>query len=881
MDRMFRFGEAFFWPDRHLLTVAGQPCRLGSRAIRLLELLVQRPGESLGRRELIDAVWPDAVVDENNLAVQIASLRKLLGASAIATVARQGYRFCLPVVQATARPHADGSAEAPPQPALPHALSRFIGFDAERTSLAQRLQRTRLMTLTGMGGAGKTRLAIEVARATAASFADGVCFVDLAPLVTSRGLARTVATALGLREDMPLEAEQVLLRTLAGQHRLLILDNCEHIVRGCAELAERLLSAAPRLHILATSRESLGLPGEEIVMARAMRVPAPPPAQIDAAQLHELRGVEAIELFVSQAGQVAAGFELDAGNAADVVEICRQLDGIPLALELAAARMRTMTAAQIAGKLDLRFRLLTTSSKLPTRHQTLLATLLWSHEQLSPGEQALLQALSVFAGGCTLAAAVAVAGAGDEVVVTDMLHTLVDKSLLLVERQGPQPRYRLLETVRHFARERAQEAGVDAAFVARHLDHFLRLAKSQNEALAGRAVPQAMALLDTERANLEAAQLACDHTGHGAALGIELANAMRRYWIVSGQYGRGRQFFATALARTPAEPVSRDQALAMFGMAQLWHFSGHLAEAWALVQRAAAMARALDDGRLLVIVLDLCRAVQLRQADLAGARASAEQALVLAHGLGDAYLRGIALLGLGEQQREEGDFERAFQTFEQAQEEMQRHGNVANLGLPARNLAALHAVMGRMAPARAALAQAYLYGELAGLNHRAEQNLSVAARLAAACGDWPLAARVQGALDRYCEEIGARMAATAACLACWEDQPRLRLGEQAFALHYQSGRGLSLDMVTVEVRDWLRAPWPAQAGGVATPALLTPRELELLDLVARGYTYTDAAGFLGLSLSTVRTHARNVYTKLEVHNKTEAVFEARQMGLLS
>lgn len=886
MDRMFRFGEVIFWPDRHLLTVAGVPCRLGSRAIELLKVLVQSQGAVLDRRQLMNTIWPDAEVDENNLAVQVANLRKLLGADAIVTVARQGYRFCPPVAQGRGpSPRQGTGADAPRRPALPHPLTRFIGFEAERAGLARRLQSTRLMTLTGMGGTGKTRLAIEIAREAATAFEDGVCFVDLAPLLTSRGLSRTVATALGLREDAALEADQALLRELVGLHLLLVLDNCEHIVGNCAELVERLLNAAPRLHVLATSRESLGVPGEEIVIARTMRVPAPPPAPVGEAQLRELLGFEAIDLFVSQARQAAADFELGANNAADVVEICRQLDGIPLALELAAARARTMTVAQIAGKLDLRFRLLTRSSKLPTRHQTLLATLLWSYEQLSPGEQGLLQSLSVFAGGCTLAAAAAVAGIGDEVEVADMLHTLVDKSLLLVEHHGPQPRYRLLETVRHFARERARAAGLEAGLARRHLDHFLRLAQLQNEALVGRSVQQAMSALRAEHANLEAAQSGCDPTARGVARGLELANAMRRFWIVSGQYARGRQFFAVALAQAPVAPVSREQALAKFGMAQLWHFSGHLEQAWALAQQATTMTRTLDDGKLLVITLDLCRAVQLRQADLSGARASAEEALERARCLGDSYLWGIALLGLGEQQREEGAFEAALQTFGQAHHEMQRHGNVANLGLPARNLAVLHAAMGRMAPARAALEDAYRYGELAGVHHRAEQNLSVASRLAAACGAWTLAARVQGALDRYCEEIGAQAASTAACLACWADAPRQQLGEQAYARHYQDGRSLSLDAVASEVRAWLAAAWPAAVTEPVTRTAgsgpLTPRELELLDLVARGFNYTDAAGVLGLSLSTVRTHARNVYAKLEVHNKTEAVFEARQLGLLS
>ncbi len=889
MDRMFLFGKAALWPDRHLLNIAGQPFRLGSRALELLKLLVQSRGELLGRRQLTDSIWPDEVVDVNNLTVQIANLRKVLGAHAIATVAGRGYRFCLPVVESKAPPPGIAAAnDVPPGHALPHALTRFIGFEAERADLSRRVQEARLLTLTGMGGTGKTRLAIEVAHDTASAFADGVRFLDVAALVSAGELSRTVATAIGLHEHTANEADEALLRRLKGQHLLLVFDNCEHIVGACAELIERLLNAAPRLHVLVTSRESLGLPGEEIVAARTMCVPAPPPCPVGSEHVRELLGFEAIDLFVSQARQAAAGFELVAGNAADVVEICRQLDGIPLALELAAARVRTMTVAQIAGRLDLRFRLLTRASKLTTRHQTLLAVLQWSYEQLKPDEQRLLQGLSVFAGGCTLDAATAVAGLGDEVEAADMLHTLVDKSLLVVEQTGTPPRYRLLETVRHFAHERAQEAGVEKGFAERHLDHFLRLAQTHNEALAGRAVQQAMATLHAEHANLEAAQMGCERSGNGVTLGIELANATRRYWIVSGQYARGRRFFAIALARVPstaATPATRAQALAMFGMAQLWHFSGDLPQAWTLVRRACAAARALDDRRLLVIVLDLCRAVQLRQADLAGARTSAEEALELARGLDDTYLLGIALLGLGEQQREEGAFEAALQTFQEAHDGMHSHGNVANLGLPARNLAALHAVMGRMVPARSALAEAYRYGELAGVQHRAEQNLSVATRLAAACGEWVLAARVQGALDRYCEEIGARVAATAACLACWEDKPRQQLGEQLYTQHHVDGRGLSLDAVTSELRAWLATPWPAPvvrpAARAGNSGPLTPREMELLELVARGFTYTDAAGFMRLSLSTVRTHARNVYAKLEVHNKTEAVFEARLIGLLA
>ncbi len=899
MDRIYQFGQFEFRPQQRSLRVDGVGTQLGGKASNLLLALVRSGGELSTQRALLDSVWPGTAVEANNLAVQISGLRRVLGPAAISTVNGLGYRFNLPVVvvESSAARDVTRLLPEPAQPSarqpalaavpLPLPLSRFIGFETERADGARLLMSRRLLTLTGLGGLGKTRLAIEIARVVQGRFADGVCFIDLATLTDPQGLALWVATALGLREAAALPAETLLLRHLAAWQGLLLLDNCEHLIGACAALVARLLDAAPRLQVLATSRESLGLPGEQVVAMRTMRLP------IGSAD-GDLPGVEAVDLFVSQARLVAPDFELTPANAQTVVEICQQLDGIPLALELAAARVRLLTVEQIRKRLGDRFRLLTRASKSPSRHQTLLATLQWSHDQLDAAEQRLLAGLSVFSGGCTLAAVLSVAGDGDEFELAGLLGQLVEKSLVMVDRPAnSEARYRLLETVRHFAREQLQACGSADALQTRHLAWFVDFAQTQDREFAGPDVKQAVARLDAERGNLLAAQAWCAHAGDGARLGLDLANAQRRHWIVTGHYLQGRQSLGEALTRAPASLRSSQRGRALFGLGQLCLFSGQLDEAREHAEQALAIARELGDCGLLVIALDLDRALRQRRADFAGARRSCHEAVAIAETLDDPYLLAIALLALGAQQREEGDYPAALQTFQHSRSLFKRIANLTNIAIPARDLAALYTVTGDLALARAALAETIELTPLSGSKHCAEQTLGVAARLAAMVGDGPLAARIQGALDQYSAAIGTVDVATEPHLAALVDRPRRLLGDQAYALHHQAGRLLSLDAVTAEILAWLKKPAaqhafesPAGVRSSVAPRLLpsggtlTARESQLLELVARGFSYVEIAQRLSRSLSTVQSHARSLYAKLDVHNRTEAVFQARQMGLL-
>jgi predicted ATPase/transcriptional regulator with XRE-family HTH domain len=363
------------------------------------------------------------------------------------------------------------SPTRPVQSNLPAQLTRFIGREHAITDLQGLLQRARLLTLTGSGGSGKTRLALEVGAAVIPSFADGVWLVELAALADAAKVAETVATTLDLPSSGQ-PARSVLMRYLRGKRVLLLLDNCEHIIQACAELAEALLRACPDLRILATSREGLGVGGEVVWPVPTLHLPDPE-AQVTPA---ELATFEAVQLFIDRAALVSLGFAVTAANAAAVRQICAQLDGIPLALELAAARVKTLSAQEIAAHLRDRFRLLTGGSRtaLP-RHQTLRALIDWSYQLLTEPERIVLRRLAVFANGWTLDAAEAVC-AGDALDaqgVLDALTRLVDKSLVALSARSEARRYTFLETIRQYAAERLEEAEESAVVRRRHLNYFL------------------------------------------------------------------------------------------------------------------------------------------------------------------------------------------------------------------------------------------------------------------------------------------------------------------------------------------------------------------------------------------------------------------------
>jgi predicted ATPase/class 3 adenylate cyclase len=484
---------------------------------------------------------------------------------------------------------------------LPLQLTSFIGREKELREGLELLSTSRLVTLTGPGGCGKTRLSLEIAEREQDTHPHGVWLVELAPLADSALIPQTLATVLGLREQVGLPILAALTDFLRTRTLLLVLDNCEHLIEACARLAEELLKACPKIHILASSRETLGISGEAVYRVPSLGVP-------DLHQrlpLDQLLEYASVKLFVERAGTVLPGFSITDDNAPAVVQVCHRLDGIPLAIELAAARVNMLTVEQIAARLDDRFRLLTGGSRtaLP-RQQTLRALIDWSFSLLSEPECVLFRRLSVFAGGWTLDAAEAVcaedyfrAGEGIETFdVLDLLSQLASKSLVMVEReQGKDARYRLLETIRQYAREKLLEAGGGEQTRDQHLFFFMALAE------------KAEAELSTSRSVFWTNRLRRDQDNIRAALawslernveaGLRLASAQMRYWIDSGSVQDGGDWFSQLLDQPDASisMPTRAKALNVFGV--LSTYKGRNIEGMRLAEEGLSLYRQLGDRK--------------------------------------------------------------------------------------------------------------------------------------------------------------------------------------------------------------------------------------------------------------------------------------------
>ena len=587
----WRFGRFEIQPAQRLLLVDGESAALGARAFDLLLALVQRRDRLVPKEELLDLVWPGLVVEENNLQVQISTLRKLLGPQSIATVPGRGYRFTATDV-ADGPPVAEAGQAAQSNPNnLPQPRTRFIGREAALADCARLLREARLLTLTGIGGCGKTRLALQLARQLLAAFPDGVWFVDLAPVQDQQRVAAAVAATLNVREEAGTPLAARLIAHLATRHMVIVLDNCEHVIGPVVELSEALLAACGQLKIIATSREALGVNGEQIYPVRSLTLPA-------AADPDAMQGSEAVRVFVDRARLTLPDFALDECNAPAIAEICRRLDGIALAIELAAARVKLLSVDEIRLRINDRFRLLTGGSRSLARHQTLQATLQWSYEHLAPPEQELLRWLSVFAGGWTLAAATQVAAA-DEYDVLERLTALHDKSLLEVDRDGnSSPRYRMLETVRQFAQERLDDAGDGDATRTRHLLYCVALAEEAALHLQGREQGEWIAWLRLEQENLLAAHAWCTHAPGGAELGLRLAGPLWRYWLASAQLERGYRLAKAALEQAGEGIDSKARCLTIWAIGQLALYMGRYDETLTFARQSLAMARRIEDTEL-------------------------------------------------------------------------------------------------------------------------------------------------------------------------------------------------------------------------------------------------------------------------------------------
>jgi non-specific serine/threonine protein kinase len=552
---------------------------------------------------------------------------------------------------------------------LPRQLTSFIGREREMEEVKRLLSNTCLLTLTGSGGCGKTRLALKVAEGLVEDYKDGVWLVELASLSDPSLIPQAVAVDLEVREQPGRPLMDTLLDYLRPKQMLLVLDNCEHLIGACSTLADALLRACPNLKILAASREGLGISGE--MTYRVPSLSLPDPKSLGSVEASALTMYEAARLFIDRALAVQPTFTVTKSNAPGVAQICHRLDGIPLAIELAAARVKALSVEQIATRLDDRFRLLTGGSRtaLP-RQQTLRATIDWSYDLLSETERALLQRLSVFAGGWALEAAEAICedvGSYSPIHredVLDLLTHLVNKSMVVVDEQSGEARYRLLETVRQYARDKLLESGEAATLRGRHLEWFMALAERAEPELFDADQVIWFSRLDAELDNIRAAlqwSLGGGETDVGARqdMPLQFAATLWWFWRVRGYLIEGLGWLERALAMSSGASTPA-RAKALYGAGSLASSQGDYERSVALAQEGLAICRELGDKVGITHSLYiLARHKGRYQGNYEEAVKLYEEVVVLRREIGDK--RGIAhsLFTLGHFVLHQGDYERA------------------------------------------------------------------------------------------------------------------------------------------------------------------------------------------------------------------------------
>jgi predicted ATPase/DNA-binding CsgD family transcriptional regulator len=808
-------------------------------------------------------------------------------------------------------------------------LSTFIGRARELHEVRRLLDGARLLTLTGPGGVGKTRLALEAARELQSDprFADGVSFASFAALTDAALVAQEIAAALGIHEEAGRMMLETLQEALQGRRVLLVLDNCEHLVDACAEIADALLRNCPGLTILATSRESLNIAGERVWLVPPLSTP--PTQKLD---LNALLEFEAIRLFLERAQSADPSFTVSDANAAAVAEICTRLDGLPLAIELAAARVRLLGANAIAARLEDRFRLLTagTRTALP-RHQTMRSLVDWSYQLLGDAERSVFRRLGVFAGDWNLPAAEAICS-DDEIepgAVVDVLGRLVDKSLVVAQPPTPlgEVRYRLLETLREYAREQLAGDGTLAAMSRRHASYFLDLAEREEARYEEGDEAGALGRIEPEQDNIRAALRHFLASGE-AELAARLAGATGKFWFFRGHLNEGRATLVDVLAlaeqaglagrpnagfakalhaaalmdqgqgdyaacdehlrvalemwRQLEQPLEVAYELFVLGRSELWR--GNREAARPLFLESIAFARQAGNAAVVGRNQLWLAEAAFDDGDDAATRDWAQKALSSAETVGSRLNASMGLRLLGDVEARQGHADRARELYEASV------GHAREIGRwfaawSASHLADLLVDQHQLGAAGALVEETLITYRDAGDRQGIARALESCARVASALGRAPEALRLAGAAARLRENIGAPLPpAQGRSLERHLSRARTTLGSRAAETAASEGRALTTPEAIREALALLAVPRPSSDtlaphnSDAAGP--LTPRERAVATLVARGLSNRALARELVITEATAERHLGNIFGKLDLASRAQLAVWAVEHGLL-
>jgi predicted ATPase/DNA-binding CsgD family transcriptional regulator len=823
---------------------------------------------------------------------------------------------------------------------LPAPRSSFIGREQAVLAVKRELEVTRLITLTGAGGSGKTRLALEVARGLVEAYPDGVWLVELATLSGEVLVPKAVAEALEVPERPGELLADTLTEVLADKELLLVLDNCEHLLEATARLADSFLDSCPRLRILATSREALGVEGE-------VSWPVPPLSAPDPQRsptVEELERSESARLFLARARNRSPSFVFTSGSAKAVAEVCSKLDGIPLAIELAAARVGTLSLEQISERLEGSLELLTRGGRMAAaRQRTIRGTLDWSHELLSERERKVFRRLSVFAGGWTLEASEAVVSGGgiQEREVLELLSGLVEKSLVIagLAEEGGGMRYRLLDPIRQYALEKLDESGEVEDVMRAHAVYFLALAEEAEPELIGPREAEWLERLEEELDNFRAALSWTSKRGQ-AELGLSLAGALGSFWFWEGHYGEGRGWVERALVqegRTPALARAKALGAASLLASQLGDYArakgaaeeglklskeariedgrrpffvwnspptfflnrlanvsmeeGDLERARALGEETLALSRQANEAQGIVWSLLILAIAATLRADYEKAERFYAEGLSLARELTSAYARFLFLQNWGWTALLQGDPERATVLIEEAVElaRERRRGFMGLLSRPLDNLGWAALLGGELGRAKAQFGENLTLSEERGNKGALLMSLEGLACVAGAEGEGLRAARLFGAAESLQEAVDYRLVPQErAVLEPYRARVRSRLGDTMWEEAVAEGGTMGLDQAIGYALSEEQPPTPLSPTGsqppvsstLEHPAGLSAREVEVLGLVATGLTNAQVAKELFLSPRTIQRHLNSIYHKLGVSSRAAATRFAVEHGLL-